>query len=58
MAESCVCWGHEERAARGNKIRKLFESHLQNPDENMRVLQLSLSSRGIHGGAYFLDISG
>ena len=38
MAESCVCWGHEERAARGNKIRKLFESHLQNPDENMRVL--------------------
>ena len=38
MAESSVCWGHEERTARRNKIRKLFESHLQNPDENMRVL--------------------
>ena len=37
MADSKMCWGHEERARRKNKIAKLIKKSALTPDEYCRI---------------------
>ena len=38
MAESSVCFGHQERGSRKNKITKLTTSLMKFPDEGKKIL--------------------